>query len=179
MRRATAKRLTIGFISLSLYGCTCLEAGRAGAASDKPSEVQKISIARSGSQPPYQGPAEYFSGSVRVEPLFKAHNPARATGGRVTFQPGARTAWHTHPLGQNLIVVDGSGLVQRWGDPVEEIRPGDVVSIPPGQKHWHGAAPDSPMTHIAIQEEQDGKAVQWMEKVSDEQYRSVQRLGNR
>lgn len=136
-----------------------------------PNDEGAIRIMRSGSQPSRQGPAENFTGSVRVDPLFQAHAPARASGALVTFEPGARTAWHTHPLGQVLIVTSGTGLVQRWGDPVEEIRKGDVVWIPPGQKHWHGAAPNSSMAHIAIVEQLDGKSVQWMEKVSDAQYR--------
>lgn len=131
---------------------------------------QRISITRSGTQPPSQGSAAYFTGSVRIDTLFKANDPARISGGRVTFESGARTAWHIHPLGQTLIVTAGTGRVQRWGDPVEEIRQGDVVSIPPGQKHWHGAAPDNAMTHIAIAEQLDGKSVEWLEKVSDEQY---------
>src|SRR6266700_691183 len=129
-----------------------------------------IRIMRSGSKPSRQGPAENFTGSVRVDPLFQANAPARASGSLVTFEPGARTAWHTHPLGQILIVTAGTGRVQRWGDPVEEIRQGDVVWIPPGQKHWHGAAPNSSMAHIAIVEQLDGKSVEWMEKVSDAQY---------
>lgn len=133
---------------------------------------QSIRITRSSSQPSQQAPAENFTGSARVEPLFQANAPARAAGARVSFEPGARAAWHSHPLGQILIVTAGTGRVQRWGDPVDEIRQGDVVWIPPGQKHWHGAAPDSSMTHIAITEELDGKRVEWMEKVSDEQYRA-------
>jgi quercetin dioxygenase-like cupin family protein len=129
-----------------------------------------MDIKRSGSQPTGIGPAEYFTGTVCIDPLFQANAPARATGASVTFEPGARTAWHTHPLGQTLIVTSGCGWVQRWGGPVEEIHSGDVVWIPPGAKHWHGAAPTTAMTHIAIQEQLDGKAVDWMEKVSDEQY---------
>jgi quercetin dioxygenase-like cupin family protein len=129
-----------------------------------------MDIKRSGSQPSRPGPAEYFTGEVRIDPLFEAPEPARAAGASVTFQPGARTAWHTHPLGQTLIVVAGSGRAQRWGGPVEELRRGDVVWFPPGEKHWHGASPTAAMTHIAIQEKQDGKAVEWMEKVSNEQY---------
>jgi 4-carboxymuconolactone decarboxylase len=129
-----------------------------------------IRIMRSGSQPSRQGPAENFTGSVRVDPLFQANAPARGSGSLVKFEPGARTVWHTHPLGQILIVTAGTGRVQRWGDPVEEIRQGDVVWIPPGQKHWHGAAPNSSMAHIAIVEQLDGKAVEWMEKVSDARY---------
>ncbi len=129
-----------------------------------------MDIRRVGSQPSGKGPAEWFTGAVRVDPLFAVHDPARASGASVTFEPGARTAWHTHPLGQTLIVTAGSGRVQRWGGPVKKIRPGDVVWIPPGEKHWHGAAPATAMMHIAIQEALDGKAVDWMEKVSDEQY---------
>ena len=134
-------------------------------------DSQKITITRSGSQPSSQGPAQYFTGSVRIEPWFQAKDPARASGARVTFEPGARTAWHTHPLGQTLIVTAGSGWVQQWGGQVEEIRPGDVVWIPPGQKHWHGATATTGVTHIAIQEQLDGKVVEWMEQVSDKQYR--------
>jgi len=130
----------------------------------------KVEIKRSGSQPSTKVSAEYFSGYVRVDPLFQAKNPARAVGASVTFEPGARTAGHTHPLGQTLIVTAGCGLVQRWGGPVEEIRPGDVVWIPPGEKHWHGATATTAMSHIAIQEQLDGKTADWMEKVSDEQY---------
>ena len=130
-----------------------------------------MEINRVGSRPSGQGPAEWFTGSVRIDPLFEAHDPARAGGASVTFEPGARTAWHSHPLGQTLIVTAGRGWVQRWGGPVEEIRPGDVISIPPGEKHWHGAAATTAMTHMAIQEYLDGKAVDWMEQVSDDQYR--------
>ena len=129
-----------------------------------------MDIKRSGSQPSAKGPAEYFTGTVRVDPLFNPPTPARAFGASVTFEPGARTAWHTHPLGQTLIVAAGCGRAQRWGGAMEEIRPGDVVWIPPGEKHWHGATPTTAMTHIAIQEQLDGKAVDWMEQVSDEQY---------
>ena len=133
-----------------------------------------MDIKRSGSQPSRQGPAEYFTGSVRVDPLFEARDPARAVGASVTFEPSARTAWHTHPLGQTLIVTAGSGRIQRWGGPIEEIRPGDIVWIPPAEKHWHGASPATAMTHIAIQEQRDGKTADWMEKVSDEQYRAAE-----
>ena len=129
-----------------------------------------IRIMRGGSQPSRQGSAENFTGSVRVVSLFQENAPARTSGALVTFDPGARTAWHTHPLGQVLIVTSGTGRVQRWGDPAEEIRQGDVVWIPPGQKHWHGAAPNSSMAHIAIVEQLNGKSVEWMEKVSDAQY---------
>ena len=130
-----------------------------------------MKIQRSGSQPSNKGPAEWFTGTVRIDPLFEAKAPARASGASVTFEPGARTVWHTHPLGQTLIVTTGCGRAQREGGPVEEIRPGDVISFAPNEKHWHGAAPTTAMTHIAIQEALDGKVVDWMEKVSDEQYR--------
>jgi quercetin dioxygenase-like cupin family protein len=130
-----------------------------------------MDIKRSGSQPSGKGPADWFTGVVRIDPLFQANAPARAAGNAVTFEPGARTAWHTHPLGQILIVTAGCGRAQREGGPIEEIRPGDVVSFAPDEKHWHGAAPLTAMTHIAIQESLNGKAVEWMEKVTDEQYR--------
>jgi len=133
--------------------------------------TQAVKITRSGSQPASEGTAEYFTGSVRINPLFPAIAPSRAAGAYVTFAPGARTAWHAHSLGQILIVTDGSGRVQGWDGPIEEIRQGDAVWIPPGLKHWHGASPNTAMTHIAIQEYRDGKVVEWMEKVSDEQYR--------
>lgn len=141
------------------------------APTDASSDDSRISITRSSLQPSGRGPAEYFTGSVQVEYLFKANDPSRASGGRVTFEPGARTAWHTHPLGQILIVTEGVGWIQQWGGTIEEIRQGDVVRITPGLKHWHGATPTTSMTHIAIQEQLDGKAAEWMEKVSDEQYR--------
>jgi quercetin dioxygenase-like cupin family protein len=130
-----------------------------------------MEIKRNGSQPSGKGPAEYFTGAVRIDPLLQAPEPARVFCASVTFEPAARTAWHTHPLGQTLIVTAGCGRVQSWGGPIEEIRPGDVVWIPPGEKHWHGAAPTTAMTHIAIVEALDGKTADWMEKVSDEQYR--------
>jgi quercetin dioxygenase-like cupin family protein len=129
-----------------------------------------IEIKRNGSQAATKGPADWFTGTVRIDPLFQPKDPARAVGARVTFEPGARTAWHTHPLGQTLIVTAGLGWVQREGGPVEEIRPGDVVWFPPGLKHWHGASPTTAMTHIAIQEQLDGKAVDWLEKVGDDQF---------
>ena len=129
-----------------------------------------MEIKRSGSQPSSRGPAEYYTGAVRIDPLFRAEYPARAIGTTVTFEPGARTAWHSHPLGQTLIVTVGCGLVQRWGDPIQEIRPGDVVSIAPDKKHWHGAAATTAMAHIAITEQLNGKSADWMEYVSDEQY---------
>jgi quercetin dioxygenase-like cupin family protein len=130
----------------------------------------KMQITRVGSQPSSKGPADWFTGTVRIDPLFSANAPARAAGANVTFEPGARTAWHIHPLGQTLIVVFGAGRVQREGGPIEEVRPGDVIQFAPNEKHWHGAAPTTAMTHIAIQEALDGKVVEWMEKVSDEQY---------
>ena len=129
-----------------------------------------MNVTRSGSQPSAKGPAEWFTGTVRIDPLFAPIAPARAAGNAVTFEPGARTAWHTHPLGQTLIVIFGSGRVQREGEPMEEIHPGDVVWFAPGEKHWHGASPTMAMTHIAIQEALDGKAVDWMEKVSEDEY---------
>ena len=131
-----------------------------------------MDIKRSGSQPSSKGPAEWFTGSVRIDPLFQAPAPARVFGANVTFEPGARTAWHTHPLGQTLIVTAGCGWVQREGGPVEEIRSGDVVWFPPGEKHWHGATAITAMTHIAIVEQLDGTSADWMEKVSDDQYRA-------
>ena len=130
-----------------------------------------IDIKRIGSRPSQKGPEDWFTGTVRIDPLFQAPEPARTGAAQVTFEPGARTAWHTHPLGQTLIVTAGLGWVQREGGPIEEIRPGDVVWFPPGLRHWRGASPTNAMTHIAIQESVDGKAVDWMEKVSDEQYR--------
>ena len=130
-----------------------------------------MEIKRIGSEASTKGPAEYFTGTVRVDLLFKANAPARASGASVTFEPGARTAWHTHPLGQTLIVTAGCGRAQREGGPIEEVHPGDVIWFPPGEKHWHGATPTTAMTHIAIQENVDGKVVDWMEKVSDDQYR--------
>jgi quercetin dioxygenase-like cupin family protein len=131
-----------------------------------------MEIKRSGSHPSGNGPAEYFTGAVRLERLIEAPEPARVRGSHVTFQPSARTAWHTHPLGQTLIVISGLGRAQRWGGPIEEIRSGDVVWFAPGEKHWHGASPTTTMTHIAIQEALNGKHVDWMDKVSDEQYQA-------
>ena len=132
-----------------------------------------MNLRRCGSQPSTKGLAEYFTGNVRIDPLFDAPDPARARAASVTFEPGARTAWHTHPLGQNLIVTSGCGWVQSEGAPKEEIRPGDVVSCPRNEKHWHGATSTTAMTHIAIQEQLDGKVVEWLEKVSDEQYQAA------
>jgi quercetin dioxygenase-like cupin family protein len=131
-----------------------------------------MDIKRSGTRPSGKGAAENFTGAVRIDPLFEAPDPARASGSSVTFEPGARTVWHTHPLGQTLIVTAGQGRVQHWGGPIEEIHPGDVIWFEPGEKHWHGASPTTAMTHIAIQERLNGKAVDWMERVSDEQYQA-------
>jgi quercetin dioxygenase-like cupin family protein len=132
--------------------------------------MEDMQITRAGSQPSSKGSAEYFTGAIRIDPLFPAREPGRVSGGSVTFEPGARTAWHTHPLGQTLIVTAGVGWVQREGGPIEEVRPGDVIWFPPGLRHWHGATPTTALTHIAIQEALNGKAVEWMEHVSDEQY---------
>ena len=129
-----------------------------------------MDIKRSGSQPSGKGPVEYFTGTVRIDPLFQPDDPARTLGASVTFEPGARTAWHAHPLGQVLIVTAGCGLAQGWGGPIEQIRPGDVVRFAPDEKHWHGASATTAMTHIAIVEQLDGKSADWMEKVSDAQY---------
>jgi quercetin dioxygenase-like cupin family protein len=130
----------------------------------------EMDIIRAGSKPSGKGPADWFTGRVRIDPLFNPFAPDRVQGASVTFEPGARTAWHTHPLGQTLAVTSGVGRVPRWGSPIEEIRPGDVVWFEPGEKHWHGAAPKTAISHLALQEVRDGKVVDWMEKVSDEQY---------
>jgi len=129
-----------------------------------------MEIKKNGSQPSVKGPSDWFTGTVHIDPLFQANDPARAASNSVTFEPGARTAWHTHPLGQVLVVTSGCGRAQREGGPIEDIRPGDVVWFPPGEKHWHGATASTSMTHIAIQEQLDGKVVDWLEKVTDEQY---------
>ena len=141
-------------------------------AQDSVAEKQesRIEIKRRGSQPPTEAPAEHFTGRVRIEPLFQENDPSHTSAAYVTFEPGAHSAWHTHPLGQILIVTAGMCWVQRWGDAIEELRPGDAVWIPPGQKHWHGASPTSAMTHIAIQGAVDGKNIDWMEKVTEEEY---------
>ena len=131
-----------------------------------------MDIKRNGSRPSSKGPSDWFTGTVRMDPLIDPPEPARVAGATVTFEPGARTAWHTHPLGQHLIVTAGRGWAQRERGPVEEIRPGDVIWFPPGEKHWHGATTTTAITHIAIQEKLDGKAVNWLEKVSDEQYQA-------
>jgi quercetin dioxygenase-like cupin family protein len=131
-----------------------------------------MDIKRSGTQSSSKGPPDWFTGTVRIDPLFQANAPARAVGASVTFEPGARTAWHTHPLGQTLIVTAGCGFAQRFGGPIEQIRPGDVIWFPPGEKHWHGATATTAMTHIAIQEQLEGKTVDWMEHVTDKQYQT-------
>ena len=157
-------------------GLVALATGQGRSAADQtlsvPREQRKatMEIKRNGSRPSAKGPAEWFTGAVRVDPLFQAPEPARGFGASVTFEAGARTAWHTHPLGQTLIVTAGLGWAQRWGGPKEEIRPGDVIWFPPGEKHWHGAAATTAMTHIAIVEMLDGKSADWLEQVSDEQY---------
>jgi len=152
-------------IALAFSACALL-ASPASAQSE-----QGITVTRIGSQPSTMGSADHFTGSVRVDSRFRGSAPARVGGGLVTFEPGARTAWHIHPLGQTLIVTAGVGLVQHWGSPAQEIRPGDVVWIPPGGKHWHGATATNGMSHVAIAEALDGEAVEWMEQVSEEQYR--------
>jgi quercetin dioxygenase-like cupin family protein len=131
-----------------------------------------MEITKNGTQASVEGPEDWFTGDVRIDPLFQTEEPARAAGASVTFEPGARTAWHTHPLGQTLVITSGHGLVQREDGPIEEVNPGDVVWFPPGEKHWHGATPETAMSHIAIQEAKDGKAVDWLEHVTDEQYPS-------
>lgn len=152
------KSLAITALSLSM-------AGTAGAQA-----VAELKITRNGALPSAKGPASNFTGQVRVDMPFRAEAPGRASGGLVTFEPAARTAWHTHPLGQTLLVTSGSGRVQRWGGAVQDIKPGDVVWIPPGEKHWHGASPTTSMSHYAITEVLDGKTVEWLEHVTDAQY---------
>jgi quercetin dioxygenase-like cupin family protein len=169
--------LTATAISLFLLALAPAHASDATAASGAGShpavsheDAPTITITRSGSQPSRKGVGQYFTGSVRIDPLFQAKDPLRTSGASVTFEPGARSAWHTHPLGQTLIVTARTGWVQQEGREKQEIKPGDVIWIPPGVKHWHGATATNGMTHIAIQEEVDGKNVDWMEQVSDEQY---------
>jgi quercetin dioxygenase-like cupin family protein len=155
-------------IAAAFAACALL--GAPAFAQVRTTDTPDMTIARAGSQASSKGPAQYFTGGARVDPLFPAHPPMNTSGAYVTFEPGARSAWHTHPAGQVLIVTAGVGRVQRWGGKVEEIRPGDVIWTPPGVKHWHGAAPATSVTHIAIQDAVNGKNVEWMEKVSDEQY---------
>ncbi len=170
------KLLVTMVISLSLLASAFAQSNQAGAVSASAQDSQTIKITRSGSQPPQMRAVENFTGAVGIEPLLEAREPSRLAGARVTFAPGARTAWHTHPLGQTLIVTAGVGWVQQWGGQMQEIRPGDVVRIPPNQKHWHGASANATMTHIALTEQMpDGKRVEWMEKVSDAQYHAPPR----
>jgi quercetin dioxygenase-like cupin family protein len=164
------KLLTTSLLSLLLPALLLVHANKAEVTSGN--AAQALEIMRNGSQPSTKGAAENFTGSVRIDPLFLARVPSRTSGASVTFEPGARTAWHTHPAGQTLILTAGSGLVQVWGGTIQQIGPGDVVRIPPDEKHWHGATPTTAMTHIALQDEVDGKVVNWMEKVSDEQYQA-------
>jgi quercetin dioxygenase-like cupin family protein len=160
--------LTITIMSLLLFASVVSKAQTSEAQAPTSSSIK---IFRNDSLESKKASAEYFTGEVQVQELFPADDPSRTSGGKVTFEPAARSAWHTHPLGQILIVTDGTGWVQQWGGPIQEIRKGNVVRIPAGVKHWHGATPTTAMTHIAIQEQLNGKAVEWMEKVSDEQYR--------
>src|SRR4051794_18447858 len=174
-RTLTRRHVVAGASGLGAAGMAGLGTAQGAIAQAAPAhEAAKgiaMDIKRNGSRPSAKGPDAYFTGSVRVDPLFATGDPARVSGGLVTFEPGARSAWHTHPLGQTLVVTAGLGWVQREGGPIEEINAGDVVWFPPGLKHWHGASPSTAMTHIAIQESVDGKNVDWMEKVSDDQYR--------
>ncbi len=164
------KQLTVPVMTFSLLALGFAQVGNTqGSSGDR---AQTVEITRNGSQPPTEGSADYFTGSVRINPLFPVHEPSRASGANVTFESGTRTAWHTHPLGQTLIVTAGVGWVQQWGGQIQDIRPGDGVWIPPGVKHWHGATATTTMTHIAIQESLDGNPVDWMEQVSDEQYQA-------
>ena len=178
-RRTEMKLLAATIISLYVLALASANADQASATSGAGAprtasigDSQKtISITRSGSQPSAKGSVEYFTGAVRIDSRFQRSDPARVGGGIVTFEPGARTAWHAHPLGQMLIVTAGAGLIQQWGGPIQEMKPGDFVWIPPGVKHWHGATATAAMMHIAIAEQLDGKSAEWMEKVSDEQYK--------
>jgi len=160
---------TMGTAAAMVSGFTAILRGQKTTIAVQRKELD-MEIARLGSQPSAKGPPDWFSGTVRIDPLFQTKDPARAAGASITFEPGARTAWHTHPLGQTLIVTAGIGWVQGEGGPIEEVRPGDVVWFPAGLKHWHGASPTTAMTHIAIQEALNGKVVDWMEKVTDQQY---------
>ena len=156
---------TIASLPLLLVGPVGLAQAPAG-------DGQALRITRAGSQPSAKGPADFFTGTVRVDPMFPATAPSRVSGGHVTFEPGARSAWHTHPVGQTLVITSGFGFVQQWGGPKQEVRTGDIVWFPPGLKHWHGASSTTAMTHIAIQEAVEGSAVDWLEHVTDEQYQS-------
>lgn len=159
------RRAILKYLGAALFGIPLILRAQKNQRKEFNMEIKRV-----GSQPSSKGPADWFTGTVRIDPLFQPNAPARAAGASVTFEPGARTAWHTHPLGQTLIVLTGAGRVQRDGGPIEQIHPGDVVWFPPGEKHWHGAAPATAMTHIAIQEALDGKMVHWMEHVTDQQY---------
>ena len=165
MKRFALSLILAAMVSSS-WGAAPQETGKAAGSDSAPSAM----ISREASRSATKGAEDRFTGNVRVISLFPANAPAKATGGQVSFDAGARTAWHTHPMGQTLIVTTGAGRVQFWGGPIQEIKPGDVVWIPPGQKHWHGAAPTTPMTHISVQEQVDGKTSEWFEKVTDEQY---------
>jgi quercetin dioxygenase-like cupin family protein len=167
----TRKRLTLALSTTAL--CLALLGVSPGHTQEKKpaAEAKPIEVARAGSQPSTKGKAEWFTGSVRIDPLFEATAPARASGASVTFEPGARTAWHTHPAGQVLVVTAGAGWVQQWGQKVQEMKPGDVVRIPAGAKHWHGATDETSVTHIAIHEAVDGTPVEWLEHVTDDQYK--------
>jgi quercetin dioxygenase-like cupin family protein len=170
----TSKEIEMKLLATSIVLSSLLAAGFSPteqAQAPSSNNAQLVEVRQNGSQPSTQGAAENFTGSVRIDPLFSVRDPSRVAGGSVTFEPSARTAWHTHPLGQTLIVTAGSGYVQQWDSPVQEIRSGDVVQIPPGVKHWHGATATTAMTHIALQETIDGRNVDWMEQVSDEQYK--------
>lgn len=163
------KNMAMAALSLALSASAFAQPG-GGAQAAQADDARQMVVTRAGTQASAKGPAANFTGSVRVDPLFGAHAPSTTSGAAVTFEPGARSAWHTHPLGQVIIVTAGVGRVQQWGGPVQEIRPGDVIWTPPGVKHWHGAAPTMGLTHITMQEAVNGKNVDWMEKVSDEQY---------
>jgi quercetin dioxygenase-like cupin family protein len=164
-----SRRTLLRSLGVALLGFPAIVRGQTATAVQR--KVSNMEITRAGSQPSTKGPADWFTGTVRIDPLFQPNESARAGAASVTFEPGARTAWHTHPLGQRLIIVSGVGWVQSEGGPIEEVRPGDVVWFPPGLRHWHGATAKTAMTHIAIQEALNGKMVDWMEKVTDEQYR--------
>lgn len=169
--KLTRRRLLGITGGMGLLAGSCPALAQRSVVNDATERRQPMDITRNGSRPSTKGPEAYFSGSVRVDPVFQVGDPVRLNAGNVTFEPGARTAWHTHPLGQTLIIMAGLGWVQTEGGPIEEVRPGDVVWLPPGEKHWHGATPTTAMTHIAVQESLNGKNVDWMEKVSDAQYR--------
>jgi quercetin dioxygenase-like cupin family protein len=169
--KVTRRRLLAGAGSLAFMATAHSSFAENPYLSEPTKRNKAMDIKRNGSRPSSKGPEAWFTGTVRVDPMFQAGDPARVSGGQVTFEPGARTMWHTHPLGQTLIVTSGLGWVQCENGPIEEVRPGDIVWFPPGEKHWHGATATTAMTHIAVTEWLDGKNVEWMEKVSDEQYR--------